>query len=765
VGRLAALIFVVASFGCDPSTGSEPAPLVDAAHDTNATDMFDVSDTPDGGGVSDGGAADAADMSQDDAQPEIFVPNCDDRQLDSDVVTLDYDVAPNTTDLRTAAPSFSNDDGSRYVVVENRFWEALRFQLEHPGEIVGFSVQWTDGGVAPPQAGVYANFGSNQYDFWHDDPLWAGEACSGPGTDNGWTDYFFGRPVTLEQVDSVYVAHYVDTGSDDPLWRFGGYETCSYDDIADCPSIVNMPDRNFPRYLLGSSFYMRAPFHVRLHVRYHESTEPPYFHRVDPFGYRNVGWTDYDNDGWDDLLLSGSRLFRNQAGQGFEEVTEAAGLSGIDADGGAFADYDNDGCLDLFTTNYDPNVSNTLMRSQCDGTFVDVSAQAGILPVGDQLTACGNNTDSKSRSVGWLDYDADGWVDFYVANGRCWSGQYYDDALYRNNGDGTFTDVGPQAGITGLGMPGRASLPVDYDHDGDMDILVTSYVLHRNLFFENQGDGTFVELGRVNGLAGNLDSLVTSYGHSISATWADLNNDGQWDVVESNLAHPRYFFRSDKSRILLGDGTGGFDNRLNDWEPLWSPAGLRYQETHATALVADFDNDTVPDLVMNACRAAGIPEFYWGRGDGTFQIDTYRSGLYFTEYGWASAASDYDHDGDVDLFSDGLFVNDIPDQGHHLSVRVIGNQGSNWAAMGAVVRVRLASGETLMRQVQGGTGKSSQDSLYLHFGLGTAQTIGEISVTFPGGKVVTFTEGLAVDTRLWLFEDGTLHAGYDSPLL
>ena len=769
-----ALLLACLIVGCDAAQESETDPAPDAAMG-DAAGQGDTGEVGEGGDSGDvGDAADGADLGvrpdvgvpDADPPPAVALPTCERRELGADLVTISFAEAAAYTDLRTVSPRLGNDEGAgQYVVVEHRFWEAMRFNLDHPAEVVGFSVQWTDDSGAVPDVGLYSNFGSNQYDFWHDTPLWRGSACARDPSRAGWTDYFFAAPVSLAEVDSVYVAHEVAANSDAPLWRFGSFATCSYEDIAGCPAIVNMPDRSADRFLLGGSFYMAEPYQVRLYLRYAENDAPPYFRRLDPFGYRNVAWTDYDNDGWDDLLLSGNRLFRNDAGQGFEEVTERAGLANVDADGGAFADYDNDGCLDLFVTNYDPNVHNTLLRSNCDGTFSDVSEMAGVRPVGDQLTACGNNIDSKSRSVGWLDYDADGLVDFYVANGRCWDGEYYDDALYRNNGDGTFTDVGPEAGITGIGMPGRASLPVDYDGDGDMDILVTSYVLRRNLFFENQGDGTFTELGLINGLAGDLDAPGFSYGHTISATWADLDNNGTWDVVESNLAHPRYFYASDKTRVLLGDGQGAFDNRLNSWDPLWSGAGLRYQETHATALVADFDNDTRPDLLLNSCRAAGIPEFYWGQGDGTFEIDSYRAGLYFTAWGWASAAADFDHDGDVDIFADGLFANDIEDQGHALSVRVIGNEQSNWAAIGAVVRVTLPGGETLMRQVQGGTGKSSQDSLYLHFGLGPADRIEAITVTFPGGRVVTFDSELQVDTRLWLYEDGSLRVGYASPLL
>ncbi|HHH11209.1 MAG TPA: CRTAC1 family protein, partial [Sorangium sp.] len=158
------------------------------------------------------------------------------------------------------------------------------------------------------------------------------------------------------------------------------------------------------------------------------------------------------------------------------------------------------------------------------------------------------------------------------------------------------------------------------------------------------------------------------------------------------------------------------------------------------------------DLVLSAVYDGRPNDFYWGTGNGSFTLDSYHAGITTTN-GWGMAAADFDHDGDVDLFSERVFRNDIPNQnkGHWLQVHVTGATANN-AAIGSTVRVTTGT-TTRMRHVQGGTGKGGQDSLYLHFGLATATTVDEISVTFPGGHTVTFAGPFAVDQRLFVKED------------
>ncbi|MBI5478002.1 MAG: CRTAC1 family protein [Deltaproteobacteria bacterium] len=289
-------------------------------------------------------------------------------------------------------------------------------------------------------------------------------------------------------------------------------------------------------------------------------------------------------------------------------------------------------------------------------------------------------------------------------------------------------------------------------------MYVNNYRLQTNLFFENNGDGTFTEKAGPLGLAGTRHGSY--YGHSIGVAWGDLNNDGRFDVVVGNLAHPRFYGISDKTEVLLHGLTDTYHDLSGDWSRPASAAGLRYQETHSVPALADFDQDGNLDLVITAVYDGRPTDFYWGNGDGTFRLDAYHAGITTTN-GWGVAVADIDHDGDLDLFATTLFVNDLPAarKGHWLQVRAVGNVAANRAALGATVRV-TAGGVTRLRHVEGGTGQGCQDSLYLHFGLGSATSVEAVNVVFPGGKLVSYAGPFTVDQRLWVFEDGSTHLGW-----
>jgi len=140
------------------------------------------------------------------------------------------------------------------------------------------------------------------------------------------------------------------------------------------------------------------------------------------------------------------------------------------------------------------------------------------------------------------------------------------------------------------------------------------------------------------------------------------------------------------------------------------------------------------------------------QGDGSFRLDAYHAGI-TTENAWGIGAADFDHDGDLDVFSLELFENTHPNPGHFLQLRVVGTTANRFG-IGATVAV-TAGGTTRIRHVQGGTGKGGQDSLYLHYGLGDVTTIDAIEVTFPGGATATYTGPFHADQRLWLYQDQT----------
>jgi len=554
-------------------------------------------------------------------------------------------------------------------------------------------------------------------------------------------------------------------------------QIASCEPFAACRSAINLPTMSVaPKGATfnGVSFPFQYSFLVRLHVEYTQTLAPGdrVFHpdgaAVLKSDSSSVAWGDYDNDGWDDLLV-GSTLYHNQQGV-FTDVTVASGIAAVSplAAGGVWGDYDNDGCLDLFLFAERQDRADTLLRGDCKGGFTDVTAAAKLVdqqsynPCGDPTT----NTHSPSAAAAWVDLDADGYLDLYLANFICWTDHtYYYDTVFHNKGDGTFEEWTGKQGFSLTPTPSRGAAPADYDADGDVDLFINNYTLERNLLYQNQGDGSVKEVGIAANAAGNARQGGGAYyfGHSIGAAWGDLDGDGDLDLVVANLAHPRFWHFSDRTQILINDGKGSFKDLsgLHD-KPYGNPSGLRYQETHSVPLLGDFDQDGSLDLVITSIYDGRPTDFYWGKGDGTFTLDVHSTGITTTN-GWGIAAADYDHDGDLDLFATTLFRNTQPQSWHWLQVRVVGNVKANRAALGATVVVKLAGGKQLTRHVEGGTGKGCQDSMYLHYGLGGVSSVSEIAVRFPGGKQVSYAGPFAADQRLWLFEDGKTHAGWAPP--
>ena len=236
-------------------------------------------------------------------------------------------------------------------------------------------------------------------------------------------------------------------------------------------------------------------------------------------------WVDYDNDGKLDLFVknyaTSNRLYKNNGEGAFTEVAAQAGLA--DATAGedfgsicSFADYDNDGFIDVAFAG--DSTADALYRNQGDGTFVDVTAVAGLTP------------QRFSQGIAWGDYDNDGLLDLYVARGRLGPGPFT-NTLYRNRGDGTFTNVSTEAGV-GATTNTWAAVWGDYDNDGFLDLFVTSAgrgakgMGNANFLYHNNGDGTFTDVAAAEGV--QLEDNTSL--HKVAA-WADYNNDGFLDLV------------------------------------------------------------------------------------------------------------------------------------------------------------------------------------------------------------------------------------------
>ena len=697
-------------------------------------------------------------------------------------------------DLPTGLTEMAWDDGTGVAslvgqtwsvadisLVDARLHEWVRFEPQDSVRVRAIRVKLENLPADPDTPvgmALYPDFGFNGFDAWYEAPLWTGTRCAGDLVEGDWATFVLDKPVDIPAGTLVYAGHERE-GPDDPAIPFDvasqGDGTCTTWD--DCHSAMNLPDLNSfvsggysYSFWKGYTFSLQYDYLVRLEVEVTDHIDPAdKAFQIDsavPYGSRQ-SWGDYDNDGYDDLYLPG-KLLHNEGDGTFSNVTDTSGMTsmGLSASGGVWGDYDNDGCLDLFVFSENYTTGDALLHNNCDGTFSDVTAAAGISDL-QTYNDCGDatRTDTPTAAAAWWDMNGDGLLDLYLADFICWDDYtYYKDQVFTNVGNGAFTEVTAKDGFSGATLAGRAASPVDADLDGDVDMLVGNYVLQRNLYYDNQGNGTVDERGSAVGLGGKgtrVGSSTNYYGHTIGIAWGDLDNDGRWDAVEANLAHPRFFDFSDKTGVFMNQGDGTWADNAGDWADPFPDNGLRYQETDSVPALADFNSDGDLDLAMTAVYDGRPTDLYWGNGDGTF-TPAWAEGGITTENGWGISTGDYDNDGDVDLATSGGFFHNQAPQGHWLEVHPLGVT-SNRAAIGAIVQVQTSDGTVRMRQVEGGTGQGEQDSATLHFGLGDADTITKITARFIGGETQEWTGTWKADQRLWAAEDGTLTPGWSPP--
>jgi len=455
-----------------------------------------------------------------------------------------------------------------------------------------------------------------------------------------------------------------------------------------------------------------------------------------------VAWGDYNNDGFDDLLVSGHRLFRNDSGKRFVEVTDAVGLSGARGRGSIWADFDNDGWLDFYMCGHD--TTDKLWRNT-QGRFMDVTVQAG------------NPSDPyPTEGCAWADFDNDGFVDLYCANYENWAEHsHYPDRLYRNQ-SGIFHNITNQAGIIppfGLDRAGRGVAWADFDNDGYQDCFVANYRLQENFLWHNNRNSTFTNIAPMLGIAG--DEKNGWFGHTIGAAWGDYDNDGDLDLFTADLAHPRYIEFSNRSRLYenLGQDTyPGFCDRR-------AASGIKYEETHSNPAWADVDNDGDLDLYITSIYKGRRSFLYENLGkhhsDSTvrFRDITWLSGTRCFN-GWGCAFADYDCDGDMDLVVGSgsgmkLFRNDTRNSNHWLELKVKGTK-ANCCGIGSRITV-FQNRNQWIREVEAGSGTTSQNSLIQHLGLGKSDAPLIIKVRF-GPKSTVQLNGVKTDRIITVIE-------------
>lgn len=651
-------------------------------------------------------------------------------------------------------------------------YAANGFKLDAPATVVGARVSWTNirADDTPAVLTAWPDFSADGYAFDVWNPYGSWTRCVDLADDSQPVTYLFPEPIEVAQPLHVFVGFHRDAVADgedgapdftepELPWRaplFGGGLEEPY--VAG----FRWPEVETSTYHGGmiSPWYA---FEVSLAVRYHDDLDPADkpFQLDGAFSASSrVAWGDYDNDGFDDLMTNGPTLWHNEGAGVFTNVTATAFPGGLSAStgGGVWGDYDNDGCLDYFGQGGGTSTGELLLHNECDGTFTDVTLASGIDDSQEEVDCNGDGAPEHSPTEGaaWLDFDGDGLLDIFLANYECWTGADtlgYGDRLFRNNGDGTFADVGSEVGLSTSRRQGRGATAGDLDRDGDVDLYVSNYRLVRNLFYDNLGDGTLDEVASANGTAGTFHSGYGSYGHTIGTVAGDIDNDGDFDLVVGNLAHPFFYHFSDRTQVLVNDGSGNFTDEAEE-------RGIYYRETHSNPVLFDADNDGDLDLFITCVYSGRDSDFYENDGTGHFTLRNWESGL-VVQNGWGAAAADYDNDGDVDLVAYGLYRNDL-DNGHHwVQVRPLGAE-TNRSALGAVVQVE-AGGLTQVRLVSGGSGTSSQDSPVQHFGLGEADSLDRITVWFPYQAEPVVVEDIAVDQRVWVQSDGHVSVGWDPP--
>jgi len=448
---------------------------------------------------------------------------------------------------------------------------------------------------------------------------------------------------------------------------------------------------------------------------FHNNHDGTFTDVTEKAGLISPGWGqgacvgDYDNDGYDDLFVTGygkNRLFHNNGNGTFTEVAESAGVAGSGKEWGtgcAFVDYDRDGKLDIVVANYVhfdlattpapgtqagciwkgtpvmcgprglPSASNILYHNEGGGHFKDVSKSSGIEKT--QGHYC--------FSVTTLDYNDDGWPDIYVACDSTPS------IMYRNNHDGTFTDVALDIGVAynedGREQAGMGSTAADYDGDGRLDIFKTNFSDDTPTLYHANADGTFSDVTTEAGVGINVDAL------GWGTMFADVDNDGYPDLLVAN--------------------------------------GHVYPEVDSAKLGSTFKEPRF---------------FYWNTGHGTFKDLSKSSGPGLLEplSGRGLAIADLWNDGRLEAVINNLsdrpmlLVNRASNANHWLGVQLRGTV-SNRSAIGARVTLQ-GSKRNWVDEVRSGSSYSSSSDLRLHFGLGKESSIKALVVRWPNGAQESF---------------------------
>jgi hypothetical protein len=434
-------------------------------------------------------------------------------------------------------------------------------------------------------------------------------------------------------------------------------------------------------------------------------------------------WGDYDGDGYDDLFLANDNfeansLYHNNGDGTFTAVGSGPVVTDAASSfGGSWADYDNDGDLDLYVVNL-WNQRNALYRNEGNGSFTKITE-------GEIVT-----DENNSQGCVWLDVNNDGFVDLFVAN---FDNQ--DNCLYMNNGDGTFTKLTEGIIINDGGDSVSASAS-DIDGDGDMELAVLNKNGKNNFLYINHG-GVFEKV--------YSGEFISDGGNTWSGSWADYDNDGDSDLFVTNNDEENCLYTNDGQGLL-------YRNRATALT-----VGI---EKSRGSCWGDYNRDGYPDLFVTSRRERQYLHintqtgYFWPYSSEPLSVtqDYNSRGCTF---------HDVDHDGDLDIYicNDGqpnlLYLNQLNNGFHWIDIRCVGTR-SNRSGIGARIKVK-AGDLKQVREIVSQTGLGSQNGLSAYFGLGELMVIDSVQVRWPSGFVWD-TTAVQADQYMVVYEPALNHS-------